>query len=297
MLASGLLSLSLRRGVVRLLPKVPTIPLPSQLRPITLLSVDYKLLTKMLVARLLHVLPSVLCTTQLCSVRGRSIFDGAATILSAAEYLHRRGVPGFLLSLDFYHAYDRVSMQWLDRVLEAMGFGAVLRGWVATLHRQASACFMLHTLSPDLPVEFSIRQGDPAASVFFVINIEPLLVRLEAVLRGLFVGGIKEASLGYMDDVNILGEEESDIVRADEVCRAFEAASGAILNRNRKTVVLGLGSWEGRQEWPLPWLQAVLHAKVYGVMVAPRFAATVTASWDYVIGGIERVLLLSLIHI
>jgi hypothetical protein len=133
------------------------------------LSVDYKILTKMLVARLLNVLPSVLHATQLCSVRGRSIFDGAAAVLSAAEYLHRRGVPGFLLSLDFFHAYDRVSIQWLDRVLEAMGFGAVLRHWVATLHRRASACFMLHTLSPDMAVEFSIRQGDPAASVFFVI--------------------------------------------------------------------------------------------------------------------------------
>jgi hypothetical protein len=40
---------SLRRGVVRLLPKVPGVPKVEQLRPITLLSVAYKLLTKMLV--------------------------------------------------------------------------------------------------------------------------------------------------------------------------------------------------------------------------------------------------------
>jgi hypothetical protein len=49
-----------------------------------------------------------------------------AEILSAAEYLHRRGVPGFLLSIDFYHAYDRVSLPRQDRILEAMGFGAIL---------------------------------------------------------------------------------------------------------------------------------------------------------------------------
>ncbi len=178
-------------------------------------------------------------------------------------------MPGFLLSLDFFHAYNRVSIQWLDRVLEAMGFGAVLRHWVATLHRRASACFMLHILSPDMAVEFSIRQGDPAASVFFVIYIESFLVRLEDLIRGLFMGGIREASFGYMDDVNVLSEDEEDIVIADSVCRAFEEASGAILNRNRKTVVLGLGSWEGRQDWPLPWLQAVQQAKVYGVVIAP----------------------------
>jgi hypothetical protein len=64
--------------------------------------------------------------TQLCSVCGWSIFYAAAAILSAAEYLCCPGVPDFLLSLDFFHAYGRVSMQWLDHVLEAMGFGIVL---------------------------------------------------------------------------------------------------------------------------------------------------------------------------
>jgi hypothetical protein len=138
MLSDGLLTLFLHRGVVCLLPKVPSVPTAAQLRPITLLAVDYKLLTKMLVARLLHVLPDVLKASQLCSVRGCSIFDGAAAILSVAEYLHRRNLPGFLLSLDFFHAFDRVSLQWLDWVLEAMGFGLILRQWVATLHHRAS---------------------------------------------------------------------------------------------------------------------------------------------------------------
>ncbi len=51
---------SLRRGVVQLIPKVAGVPTVAQLRPITLLSTDYKILTKMLTARLLPVLPAVL---------------------------------------------------------------------------------------------------------------------------------------------------------------------------------------------------------------------------------------------
>jgi hypothetical protein len=88
MLNGSLLAPSLRLGVVRLLPKVPGVPMASQLRPITLLNTDYKLLTKMIVARLLPLLPSVLQATQLCSIRGRSIHDGPASILSAAKFLH-----------------------------------------------------------------------------------------------------------------------------------------------------------------------------------------------------------------
>jgi hypothetical protein len=174
MLANSLLSPSLYRSVIRLLPKIPAIPLASQLCSITLLSVGYKILTKILVDCLLNVLSIVLHATQLCSVRGRSIFDraarvwsGAATVFSVAEHLHRRGVLGFLLSPDFFHAYNRVSIHKLDLVLKAMGFRVVLRYWVATLQCQASACFMLYTSSPDMAMEFSIRQGDLAVSVSF----------------------------------------------------------------------------------------------------------------------------------
>jgi hypothetical protein len=286
MLAEGLLPASFRQGVVKLLPKVAGIPAAPQLRPITLLGTDYKLLTKILVARLLPVLPSVLQSTQLCSVRGRSIFDGPATILSAAEYLHRHQKPGYLLSLDFFHAYDRVSLSWVDKVMEAMGFGATFRGWVATLHRDVSAAFLLHNISPFITILFSIRQGDPVATLLFIIYLEPFLVRLEASLHGLQVAHIREASFGYMDDVEILGSHLSDIKTVDTITLAFEAAAGALLNRNRKTLILGLGSWAGRQDWPLPWLQAATYIKVLGFDIHPTFTASVEATWSRVLAGI-----------
>ncbi len=52
----------------------------------------------------------------------------------AVEYLHHSGVPGLLLSLDFFNVNERISIQWLYHVLKAMDFGAILCHWVATLH-------------------------------------------------------------------------------------------------------------------------------------------------------------------
>jgi Reverse transcriptase (RNA-dependent DNA polymerase) len=144
MLAADLLPASFRRGVVRLLPKVRGTPTAAQFRPITLLGADYKILTKMFVSRLLTVLPDILTSGQLCSVKGRSIFDGAAAILSAVEYLHLHQLPGYVVSLDFFHAYDIVDLQWVDRVLQAFGFGGTWRRWIQLLHKNASAIFMLH---------------------------------------------------------------------------------------------------------------------------------------------------------
>jgi hypothetical protein len=50
--------------------------------------------------------------------------------LLVTEYLCCCGVLG----LGFFRAYDCVSIQCLDRVLEAMGFGVVLHRSVTTLH-------------------------------------------------------------------------------------------------------------------------------------------------------------------
>ena len=151
------------------------VPGAHQLRPITLLSCDYKLMTKIMVRRLINVLPTVLATSQLCSVKGRSIFDGITAILLVVEARRQQKRLGFLFNLDFFHAYDRVCMPYVDRVLEVMGFGAIFQGWIRTLHSGAAAVFLLERLSREVAIIFSVRQGDPLAMLLFIIQLEPFL--------------------------------------------------------------------------------------------------------------------------
>jgi hypothetical protein len=51
-----------------------------------------------------------------------------------------------------------------------------------------------------------------------------------------------------VDDVVAVGEDKSDLLIIDTICRQFEEMSGAILNRSHKTAVLG--SVAGRAGWP-----------------------------------------------
>ena len=290
MLEDGQLAASLWVGGVRLLPKVAGVPGAHQLRPITLLSCDYKLMTKVMVRRLINILPTVLTTSQLCSVKGRSIYDGITAILSVVEARQRQKRPGFLLNLDFFHAYDRVCMPYVDRVLEVMGFGDIFRGWVRTLHSGAEAVFLLSQLSRSVPITFSVRQGDPLAMLLYIIQLEPFLWTLHRALPGLDVAGIVELAFAYVDDVDILGDDDEDIVMADGICRLFEQMSGAILNRNRKSAILGFGTWAGRQIWPLSWLHAPPALKVFGVTFASSYRETVALSWAAVTAAVHQTL-------
>jgi hypothetical protein len=174
--------------------------------------------------------------------------QGAVALWSTAEFVRLRKRKTFLLNLDFYHAYDRVCLSFVDRVLAAMGFGDGFRGVVATLHRGATASFLLHRITPEVPITFSIRQGDPIAMLLYNIQLQPYLLRLEDFLPGVVFPDFEEKVEAYVDDVVAVGEHEEDLITIDVITRQFVATSGAILNRSHKTAILGLGGWTGRRE-------------------------------------------------
>jgi hypothetical protein len=119
----------------------------------------------------------------------------------------------------FLHAYDRVCLDYVDKVLEIMNFGPGFRSAVATLHREATACFLLQRPSADIPVKFSIRQGDPLSLPLFVIQQEPFLWRLHNDLPGLTIGEEEVKEEGYVDDVDALGDNDSYFPIIDTICR------------------------------------------------------------------------------
>ena len=285
------LSVSQRRGVTRLIPKVTGVPKVTQLRPITLLQCDYKILTKILVGRLLPVLPEVISSGQLCSVQGRNILHGASALMSSLLYIEEFNIPAAVVSLDQWKAYDRVFVPFLLQVMEKMAFGDNFIAWIKMLHEGNTTRFILNTLSEPVDILFSVRQGDPIAMLLYVIFLEPLLLQLQRRLRGVKIGrSIKMADVDYVDDVNVLVEDERDFVVIDDVFGTFEKMSGAILNRSHKSKVLGLGRWRNRLQWPLPWLDVQQEIKVFGFLLSSKISSMVTRNWDSILKGISNVL-------
>ena len=60
--------------------------------------------------------------------------------------------------------------------------------------------------------------------------------------------------LGFADDSNLLVLDMQSLVHIIDIVRDFENATGSKLNRH-KTKIFGAGSWKGRNQWPLNWLQ------------------------------------------
>ena len=117
-------------GVTRLAPKVNGVPAVDELRPITLLNCDYKILSKWLVMRMKPVLPHVIKSGQLFTVGKKNILFGVSNILSSILDVKQRNSQACLITLDFFKAYDRVFLKFLIKVMKKMNFGTLFTSWI-----------------------------------------------------------------------------------------------------------------------------------------------------------------------
>ena len=283
-----LLVKSNREGVTRLLSKVDGVPKVTDLRPITLLSSDYKILSKILVRRLNAVLPDVLTSGQLCSNPPQNILFGVSDTLSVLDYIAKEDIPAFLVSFDIMKAYDKTCVDFICIVMRKMNFPNLFISWVRTLHRDINTRFVLSELTDSLEVKISLRQGDPMSMPLFLLNIEPFLAYVKKILRGIRVGSVVHRKKGYVDDVSAASSDTCDLLRVNEAFHLFESVSGTVLNRAQKSKIMGLGPWEGRQDWPLPWLKTEPSLRIFGVNFHPKFVDTLNHSWQECFQGFNK---------
>ena len=98
----GELSITMRRGVIVLIPKGGEI----------------------LISRLRDIVQTIIHPNQKCGIKkGRSIHDGASLIRDLIDYVNYKNAPGLIISLDQTKPYDRVEWNFLFKVLEKNNFG------------------------------------------------------------------------------------------------------------------------------------------------------------------------------
>ena len=111
--------------------------------------------------------------------------------------------------------------------------------------------------------------------LLYILYVEPLLLYLEANLEGIHIPGsaapagnpvisdINEKIEAFCDDVNILTEHLSDIIKVDQIVSEFESISGAILSLTKKCKIIGFGQWKRKSTWPVAYVQTEEELKVF----------------------------------
>ncbi|SGZ29420.1 BQ5605_C057g12687 [Microbotryum silenes-dioicae] len=259
----GSLSPRQGQGLVRLLFKHHKIGADraelSSYRPITLRECDYKLFTKVYVARLNHVLPDLLPPQQHGFVKGRRSADASFHLRLLIEELGARGTEfpdAALLSLDQSSAYDLVEHEWIFAIFDALGAPAAFQRVLRMLYSgdSTTARYIINGfLTPPVRLTCGLGQGDPASSSVWDVVFQPFLDALHrrGIALNLSLPTIHPypqsraiTSLAFADDVVVAVAGSESLTLLDDLALDWRLATNGRLNTD-KTVVLPIGCrWE-----------------------------------------------------
>jgi hypothetical protein len=104
-------------GIVTLIPKVPDATDIKAFRPICLLNVCYKIITKVLTNRLARCITSVISDLQYGFIKGRYIMYGVLSFHDIIHEVKRKKQNGVIFKVDFEKAYDKVNWKFLHNMM------------------------------------------------------------------------------------------------------------------------------------------------------------------------------------
>ena len=108
-------------------------------RPISLLNVDSKLISKPLGNRLQDVMPNLVSENQSAYVNNRFISKSEKLISDILEITDSLQVDDLLMTIDIEKAFDSVN-QFLTSILKRYGFGDDFIKWIKTLLKNQESC-------------------------------------------------------------------------------------------------------------------------------------------------------------
>ncbi|GKU96367.1 hypothetical protein SLEP1_g9608 [Rubroshorea leprosula] len=257
----------------------------------------YKILAKILANRLSKVMDGLIGDQQSAFIGGRQLVDGAVIANETIDEIRRKRMRCFLFKADFEKAYDNISWEFLDYMLERMNFGPIWRGWIQECLRSNSVSILLNgSPTKEFVMQRGLRQGDPLAPFLFLIVAEGLngIISL-AVAKGLFegvpIGGgsINISHLQFADDTLLLGIATEDNVWTTKcIMRAFELVSDLKINYGKSSFI-GINVdnvWEKEMTCLLNCKLGSLPCKYLGIPLGadPRRIAT----WKPLIESFKR---------
>jgi len=224
---------------VALVPKVRDPAKLEQYRPISLVGVMYKVISKVLAERIEKVLPSVIDKCQSAFLKERGILDSVLAANEVIEDLRRRRMSGLCFKVDFEKAYDSVSWEFLYDMLRRLGFHSRWIMWIKGCLASASVSVLVNgSPTEEFYPSRGLRQGDRLAPFLFLVVAEGLtgIVRQAAkanLYDSLNIGRTEVGlcMLQFADDTLFLCQDAfSNVFTLKAILRGFEVASGLKIN-------------------------------------------------------------------
>ena len=241
-----LLHQSARKGILNLIPKpCKDARYIKNLRPITLLNTDYKIIEKAVADKMIPALEHIINKDQRGFMKNRRISVNIRKMLDIMHQARNDDLEAVVLSLDFVKCFDKCSFSILKGSLEFFKFGTTVRVWTYILYDSFTVQVQNNgNFSADIDIEKGVHQGGCCSSVYFLVIAEILAIALRSNedIDGITIRDIKNLLNQFADDMDIFSMCNSKSLKTIfSELEAFRLQSGFMVSYD-KTTLYRIGS-------------------------------------------------------
>lgn len=150
------------------------------------------------------------------------------------------------MSIDFSAAFDKISHEYLHKVLSTRGFDDTFIKRIKRLYDNATSEIQTNGFrSGQIPIKRSVRQGCSLSMLLYTLCLNTLIQSLEKHLSGIKIGRCQTRTVvtAYADDATIYLTQVVDIPKMKELLLRCETATGARIN-TQKSRAMAIGNWD-----------------------------------------------------
>ena len=262
-------------GVLNLIPKQnKDSRFLKNLRPITLLNVDYKIIEKVIARRIQRTLQDIINIDQAGFMAGRRAAVVVRKIFDIMNFCERNNEQAIVLSLDYMKAFDCVELDSILGSLSFFGFPEYILKWVRILYTGFTVQIQNSGhLSEKIKISRSVHQGGCASAFLFIVLVEALAIaiREDHEIEGLIIRNSSQKINQFADDTSIVSPfKQENLDRIMQKLEWFSQQSGLMISYE-KTEIYRIGSLQNSSaslytQKPISWTNEGL--KILGIHIS-----------------------------
>jgi hypothetical protein len=231
---------SFKTNVVTFIPKVEDPFNTGLYRPITLANADYKIILNVWASRLGPILNEIIGEHQKGFIPARDGRENVIVVQAAMDKM-AKAIKGGGIFLDLEKAFDRVSHEALQILLEKFNFPVPFRSTVSAIYDNSEVLLSVggSKLVGPIKVYSGTKQGCPLSPLLFTLIAELLTqcIIKDPLFVGIFFGECQKKTAAYADDTAILCSDVNDFNIALHHLDRYEKATGMKQNKKKTEIV------------------------------------------------------------